>query len=161
DKAGEQRGLSCAVRADDRRHLAALERHAHALEHRLAAECDGDVGDGECAHAVVRRKLISRIRKNGPPSTDIATPSFSSAADGMMRTTISAARTMTAPAKALGIKVALGREPTNGRTICGVNKPTKAIAPVTATLAPAARPTPSTTRSRMRLTCTPMDRAVA
>src|SRR5690606_9132196 len=94
-EAGQEGGLARAVRPEDRGHRAGLKRCAHPGQHLFAAQPHVQVLGDERVHAILRRIESSRAKKNGPPSADMATPSFTSLAAGVRRTRMSAASTST------------------------------------------------------------------
>jgi hypothetical protein len=70
----EQRGLAAAVRAEQRQHLALLERNVEAATDHAVAVADGEIAPGK-AHDQVRCMPASSQMKNGVPMTAVRIPS--------------------------------------------------------------------------------------
>ena len=103
-----------------------------------------------------RRCHSSRARKNGPPTTDMATPGWMGAGSpSTRRMPRSTASMNTAPNSRLSGISAPWRLPTSRRTRCGTIRPTKLICPATATAADAASDAAVMHSQRTRPVATP------
>ncbi len=101
DQASEspgERRLAGAVGSDEPDELARRKAQRDARQRDARAVTDGEIADLD-PHQPSRRERLTSISRNGAPTSEVTTPSFSSGCVGSTRTSTSAATSSTAPAK--------------------------------------------------------------
>src|SRR5690606_29786223 len=160
----QQRRLARAVGTDKADKFAGLQIEQHGVNEALALDLDRQVLDGELGHTASRdfqRCATSIQTKNGPPSSAVMTPTGSSIGAKAMRATTSTHTRNTAPMSTETGSTRRWSVPTSIRTTCGMTRPTKPMAPETATITPVSSESMMNRVTRRRPTSMPSVRAVS